>query len=262
MFTSFFTNIDIYSWQIISVLILSGVLVGIINTLAGSGTAISYYLFILLGLPPHIANGTTRPSVILQTLAATLSFKKQNVLDLKKGIKLSIPTVLGSILGASIAVKIDKDIFEIVVGFVMLLMLFFIFYKPEVWIKGKAEKIKEKPSIIQYIVFFAIGVYGGFIHIGVGIFLLAALVLLSGYDLVKANALKVFIVMVYSPVTLIIFMYNNQVNYYLGLIVAIGNIFGGYYASKYAVKWGASFVRWVLIIVVTLYIFDLFNLFY
>ena len=88
------------------------------------------------------------------------------------------------------------------------------------------------------------------------------MVLLSGYDLVKANALKVFIVMIYSPVTLIIFMYNNQVNYYLGLIVAIGNVFGGYYASKYAVKWGAGFVRWVLIVVITLYTIDLFNIFF
>ncbi|HBF89229.1 MAG TPA: hypothetical protein DDX39_11360 [Bacteroidales bacterium] len=261
MIVEFLSSYDIFSWQIIALLIFSGFLVGIINTIAGSGTIISYSFFILLGLPPGISNGTTRLGVILQTLAASLNFKKQNVLDIKKGIILGIPTVIGSIVGAQIAISLNKNIFELIVGFVMILMLFFIFYNPDQWIKGRLDKVKRKPTYIQLLIFFVIGVYGGFIHIGVGIFLLAALVLNAGYDLVKANALKVFIVLLYSPFALAIFMYNNQVEYGMGLISAIGNVFGGYIASQFAVTWGANIIRWMLVIIIVLYTSHLFGLF-
>ena len=95
--------------------------------------------------------------------------------------------------------------------------------------------------------YFAIGTYGGFIHIGVGIFLLSALVLVSGYDLVHANSLKVFIVFIYTPFALSVFILNNEIHYAIGLISAIGNTLGGIIASKYAIKKGAKPLRWILI---------------
>ncbi|MFH2144223.1 MAG: sulfite exporter TauE/SafE family protein [Bacteroidota bacterium] len=255
----YFQSLDILSWQVITLLIIAGFLVGFINTMAGSGTILSYSLFMMLGLPANIANGTIRLGVIMQTLAASLTYKKQKVLDVKKGLWLSISVVIGSILGAQIAVTINKDIFEIVVGGVMIIMLFFIFIKPERWIKGKIGLIKEKPTFVQFIIFFLIGIYGGFIHIGIGIFLLGALVMSAGYDLVKANALKVFIVLLSTPFALAVFMYNGQIHYAMGLIAAIGNALGGIVASHYAVNWGANIIRWILIVVIILYTLKLFS---
>lgn len=247
------SQIDVTSWQIIAILVAAGFMVGIINTLAGSGTIITYSLFMLLGLPANYANGTIRLGVIMQTLAASLTFKKGGVLDYKKGLKLGIPVVIGSIIGAQIASTINKDIFEKVVAGVMIMMLFFIFFDPNKWIEGQAEKRAKKPGFVQILIFLGIGFYGGFIHIGVGFFLLAGLVLNAGYDLVRANALKVFIVLLYSPFALGVFMFNGQVHYAMGLIAAIGNIFGGIVASQFAIKRGAKFLRWVLIIIIILF---------
>ena len=79
----------------------------------------------------------------------------------------------------------------------MLVMLIFILYKPQKYIYGRAE-IAEKPlNWKQVVIFFFIGIYGGFIHMGVGYFLLMGIVVGAGYDLVKANAIKVFIVLIY-----------------------------------------------------------------
>lgn len=255
-------NLDIYSPTIIAILIIAGFIVGVINTIAGSGTAITYSLFMFLGLPITHANGTIRLGVIMQTLAATLSFKKQNVLDLKKGLKLGIPIVVGSIIGAQIAVEINKEIFKIVLAIVMLIMVFFLFKSPKKWLKGQSEKVMAKPTAFQYLVFFLIGIYGGFIHIGVGLFILSALVLNAGYDLVKANALKVMVVFMYSPFALAVFIANGHIHYGMGLIAAIGNVFGGLVASKYAVSWGTGFIRWFLlgvIIVFSGYLLGFFN---
>ena len=247
------TSYDITSWQIITILIVAGFLVGVVNTLAGSGTIITYSLFMLLGLPANFANGTIRLGVIMQTLTATITFKKNNVLDVKKGLVLGIPVVIGSVIGAQIAASIDKDIFEKVVAVVMIVMLFFVFFDSKKWIEGQMDKMKKKTGIIQILLFFFVGFYGGFIHIGVGIFLLAGIVLNAGYDLVRANALKIFIVLLYSPFALLVFILNDQVHYTIGLIAAIGNVLGGIVASHFAVSWGAKFIRYVLIIIIILF---------
>lgn len=238
------------SWLIAIALITSGLLVGFINTLAGGGTIISISLFLFLGLPASVANGTNRIAVFFQTLVSTASFKKQKVLDTRKGLLLGIPTIIGSIIGAEIAVDINEKLFEQAIGVIMLIMLLFIIYKPQTWLKGKAELMNRKISVFQILIFFLIGLYGGFIHVGVGYFILAGLVLNAGYDLVKANALKVFLVLLYAPFTLIVFIYNKQINYEYGLIHAIGNIAGAFIASRFAVSWGANFVRWVIIIII------------
>ncbi|HOW30998.1 MAG TPA: sulfite exporter TauE/SafE family protein [Bacteroidales bacterium] len=245
------------SWLVITALIVSGVFVGFINTLAGGGTIISLSLFMLLGLPANIANGTNRVAVILQNLTSVSQFRKQNLLDFKKANKLAIPTMIGAMVGAQIASDINENIFRKAVAVVMLVMVYFIVTKPSQWLKG-TQALQEKPvSWLQVAIFFLIGVYGGFVQVGVGYFILAGVVLGAGYDLVKANAIKVWIVLLYTPLALIIFILNDQVNWTYGLVHAIGNIIGAFIASRFAVSWGANFVRWVIIVVILVFSSDL-----
>jgi len=89
--------------------------------------------------------------------------------------------------------------------------------------------------------------YGGFIQAGVGFFLLAALVLASGLDLIKANALKVLLVFFYTPFSLAVFIINHQVDYKLGFIVAAGGIAGAWLGARMSVKWGPQVVRIILL---------------
>ena len=81
---------------------------------------------------------------------------------------------------------------------------------------------------------------------------MAGLVLNAGYELVKANALKVFIVLMYTPIAIIIFQINGQINWQYGLTLGAGTMIGGFIASRLAITKGAGFVRWVLIIVILL----------
>ncbi|MCB0804264.1 MAG: sulfite exporter TauE/SafE family protein [Bacteroidales bacterium] len=239
-------------WNEVVTLIVAGLLVGFINTLAGGGSIISLSILMFLGLPANIANGTNRVAIFIQNIAAVGSFRQQKVLDHKKGFWLAIPATVGSILGAWIAVDLNEAIIEKAIAIVMLIMMFVILYKPQRWLKGKEELQHKKVSFWQVLLFFAIGIYGGFLHMGVGYALLAGIVLGAGYDLVKANAIKVFIILIWSPVILLVFMINGQVNYMYGLILSIGNVAGALIASRMAVKKGAAFVRWVIIGVILL----------
>lgn len=241
-------------------LITAGLLVGFINTLAGGGSIISLSVLMMLGLPAPMANGTNRIMITIQTLTATTSFRQQKVLETRKALLLSIPTVVGSLIGAWFAVDIREDLFEIAIGVIMLLMLVFILYKPQKFIYGRTD-ISEKPlTWTTYVTFFFIGIYGGFIHMGVGYFLLAGIVGLAGFDLIKANAIKVFIVLMYAPITFLIFLWYNQVNWKYGLLLSIGAVIGALVASRLAVSKGVGFVKWVIVVVILITSADMFGL--
>ncbi len=237
-------------WYIYFVVIVVGFIAGFINTLAGSGSLLTLPLLMFLGLPANIANGTNRIAILLQNIVGVCTFKKQKVFEFKEGSRLVFPAVLGSVIGAQIAVGFNEELMEKIIGGLLLFMFFIILYKPDKWIKGQVGKTIGKPTIWQMVIFFFIGIYGGFIQAGVGFFLLAGLVLGAGADLIKANALKVFIVLIYTIFALAIFMINQQVNYKIGLILAVGNMAGAFIAAKYAINWGVKFVRYLLLIVI------------
>jgi len=238
------------AWYLYIAVIAAGFAAGFINMLAGSGSLITLPLLIFLGLPANVANGTNRVAILLQNVVGTSSFRRQGVLDVRGGLILAAPAVVGSVLGAQIAVNLNEEVMRTVIGALMVVMMVVILIRPRRWLEGRGEVENHRLSWSQILIFFAIGVYGGFIQAGVGIFLLAGLVLGAGYDLVRGNAVKVLIVLCLTGAALIVFILNDQVVWRIGLILAVGNMLGAWVGARVAVERGAAFVRWVLIAVV------------
>lgn len=239
-----------------------GFVAGFINMFAGSGSLLTLPMLMFLGLPANVANGTNRIAIFLQNVVAVGSYKKQKVLYPKLDYKLALPAVAGSLIGASLAVNINEQMMEYTIAGLLIVMFFFILLKPDRWVKSRAGAAEAKPRVWQYVVFFFIGIYGGFIQAGVGFFLLAGLVLAAGYDLVKANAVKVFIVLIYTAFAIGVFFWNEQINLQAGLILAVGNMLGALVGARFAVKWGARFVRYILLAALlgsALHLLGLFN---
>ena len=139
----------------------------------------------------------------------------------------------------------------------MIAMLAVIVIRPQRWLQGRQTEFAGRPTWIQLLIFFAIGIYGGFIQAGVGIFLLAGLVLAVGYDLVRANAVKLGIVLFYIPFALMVFIKNHQVDLLAGLILGVGNMVGAWVGARTAIQQGAVWVRRLLIAVVLVSAIDL-----
>ena len=199
-----------HEWYFIyPLLILAGFVSGIINTIAGSGSLITLPVLMAFGLPPTVANGTNRIGILLQSLVGSASFKNDRVLDLKTSTHLLIPAILGALLGALIAVDLNEEVMKRTIGGLLLFMFFIVLWKPSSWLREK-QGVPPVPRWLQIITFFLIGIYGGFIQAGVGFFLLGGLVLGSGYQLVKANALKVFITFAFTPIALVVFIVKDR----------------------------------------------------
>jgi uncharacterized membrane protein YfcA len=240
-----------YQWLLLTLVPITGFVAGFINTLAGSGSLITLPVLILLGLPANVANGTNRIGILIQNVVSVATFKRHGALAEGGSMKLVLPSVIGAIIGAQLAVNLDETILRRTIAVLMFVMLAIVLLRPNRWIREHANS-PTPPYFVQFAVFFGIGAYGGFIQAGVGIFLLAGLVLGAGYNLVGANAVKNLIVLVFTAAALAVFVYNDQVRWGLGLLLAVGNAAGAWVAARMAISRGAPFVRWALIVILTL----------
>ena len=234
----------------IAAVIIAGFACGFINTLAGSGSLITLPLLIFLGLPAPVANGTNRVAIVIQNIVAVSSFRAQNVLDIKPAVKYALPAVIGAVLGAQIAVDINAVQMERIIGGLMLALLPFVFWNPKSWLNYRINLVTKRYSFSVASMFFVIGMYGGFVQAGVGIFLLMGLVYAGQFDLIKGNAVKVFIVLCFTVFALGVFLINGHVDWRIGLTLAAGNAMGAMVASRLAVKRGEQFIRWVLLVAI------------
>lgn len=160
------------TWTTAIILIISGIVVGFINTLAGGGTVISISLFMFLGLPPVVANGTNRIPIIFQTITAVILYQKKKLIDWSKGIRLSIPIILGNISGAFLAGALPNKIFSYIFAGIVVLFGVSMLFNPNTWLKeNKALQVKPV-TLIQYVTYYFLGIYAGFVHVGIGYFYL------------------------------------------------------------------------------------------
>ena len=194
------------AWYIYPLAILAGVVAGIINTLAGSGSAVTLPMLVFMGLPPTVANGTNRVGVIVQNVVGIVTFQRRGKLDASGSMWFSAPAVLGAIVGARIAVDLDERTMNYAIGIVMVIILFMVLFDPKQWLREQSEIRAGRPKAWLLLVFFVIGMYGGFIQAGVGIFLLTALVMGAGYALAHANAVKLVIVLAFSIAAILVFI--------------------------------------------------------
>lgn len=248
-------------WYSYLIVVGIGIVAGFINTLAGGGSALTLPFLIFLGLPANVANGTNRISILFQTLTAVYSFHRKKALDTHSGLMPGAASLAGALAGALVAVSLNERLMREIIGITLIIMLLLVIFKPELWVRSKVGHIPARPVWLGFLIFLFIGFYGGVVQAGVGFFLLAGFVLFQGFDLVKANALKVLMVLIYTPVTLIVFMANHQVDYWLGLLLAAGSSFGAWLGVKTAIKAGNEAVRWILILALSVSVIKLFGIF-
>lgn len=228
------------AWQL-AILALVGAAAGFVNTVAGAGSLLSLRALMLFGLPAQVANGTNRVPVVAQSIAATLGFAKHGKLPRAAVLWAAAPASLGALAGALGASFVPER--------PMRLLLIVVLFAVGLW-GLRAPKVPEQaaelddaavlarcraPKVVAWL-FFA-GAYGGFLQAGVGLILLHALSSVGGVDLVRANALKVVVVAVFSVVAAAVFVARGQVAWVAALAMAAGSVVGARLAVAYAIGW-------------------------
>jgi len=229
-----------------------GLVTGFINTLAGSGSLITLPFLMFVGLPADVANGTNRVSILFSTIVGAVTLKRQTKMSLKATGIFIWPAVIAAIGGAWLASELRPQQMELVIGVVLVVMLIPLLLNPKRWLREVSGDYDRKLRPLFVAIFLAIGFYGGFIQAGTGVFFLSALVLLAHYTLPEANVLKNLIVAIYTVPALIIFVVHNQVDWSIGLVLAVGQSTGAWIAGRFAGnnKKAAVYIHILLVVMV------------
>ncbi|MGC1509516.1 sulfite exporter TauE/SafE family protein [Ketobacter nezhaii] len=231
----------------IVLLIVSGIVAGFVNTVAGGGSIFTLPALMLLGMPADIANGTNRVGVFLQSLAGVRGFRQHGKLDQKAIMPILLPTVAGSLIGSWVASVIPVEVLKPVLLGTMIAMTLLIVLKPGTLpaVDEQILTLKEKPIVNLWL--FLAGLYGGFVQAGVGFILLTALAGVLRYDLVRANALKMLCTLVFGGVALLVFIVQGQVLWVPGLILGASTIIGVQLSVRFAISAKQQTLKWILL---------------
>ena len=244
-------------WEI-PLILVTGVFAGFLNTVAGGGSLLSLPVLIFLGLPSAVANGTNRVAVFIQNASAITGFRRKGVSDFGYSALLTLPALAGAWIGARIAIEINPTLFNRILSGIMIVVLFTTLFSPTKKLKGGAANLSLPRKIVGMAAFFLVGIYGGFIQAGVGFIVIAALTLINGFDLVRTNAIKVFVIFFYTIIALIVFIMSRNVDWPLGLTLAVGNATGAWIGSHWAVDKGDKWIKVVLVVTVLAFAIRLF----
>ena len=208
-------------------------LAGIVNTIAGGGTFLTFPALVFVGLPPIVANATSSVAVLPGYLSGTLGYAPEvRSFDRQTLTRLCAVTLAGSTLGALALLVSSNELFAAVVPF-LLLIATIVFY----WgVPIRAYVARLSSSVTPYgsVSLFVVAVYGGYFNGGLGIILLALFAMWGMISVHQMNGLKTALSFVVSAISVVVFAIAGIVAWPQALIMMVGALLGGYLGAPIA----------------------------
>jgi len=231
-------------------LTLSALAAGVINSLAGGGTLLTFSALVTV-VPAVVANATSTVALVPGSLAAAWGYRR-DMRDMDHWAWLLIgPSLVGGIIGSLLVTRLAPKYFSATVPWLILLAtLLFLLQHLIVRLVGIGEEhappTRSKRASLVLFQFF-VAVYGGYFGAGIGILMLSALALMGIKDIRQMNALKNFLAACLNGVSVGVFAAEGKVEWHLALSMAVAAITGGYLGARLGTGLNRDVVRWVVI---------------
>lgn len=233
-------------------LVLSAVGAGVMNAVAGGGTLLTFPA-LLTALSERAANVTSTFALIPGSVGSAWAYRKELAACRKWVWLLTLPSVIGGAIGASLLIRLPPGVFKQVVPWLVLLAALLFLIQPRLsrWIQRRRPSGPPSRRALAVIVLcqLLIGVYGGYFGAGIGILMLSSLGFLGLASIHQMNALKSYLGFVMNAVALGFFVTSGEIHWRYGLIMAASAIVGGYLGARMALRLRPTWVRWIVIVV-------------
>jgi uncharacterized membrane protein YfcA len=224
-------------------LVGAGLVAGFLNTVASSGTAVTLPVMIGLGLHPMLANATNRVPVLLGCVVAVWKFHQAGQMPWKPALRLSVPLLAGAVIGLIAAENLSDMRTIRVTVFALGVAALLVLINPSKWLAVEVTRPPRASGPLIMVAVFAIGAWAGLIVLDSATYMLAVLVLLAGFPIREANAIKVFALGLVALLGTIVFAVKGQIDWLWALPLSLGSIAGSWVGSR--VSLGPNASKWV-----------------
>ncbi len=228
-------------------------LAGIVNSVAGGGTLLTFPALVAAGLSPLVANATSTVALLPGALSSAYGYRREVRGAGRWARLMTLPSLIGGGLGALLLLRTPSATFDAVVPWLVLgATILFLVQRPLLgWVRrhdGTAPATEEslaagRPAPALLVWQLLIGVYGGYFGAGVGILMLAALGFMGFANIHRMNGLKNWSGFCMNAVAAVTFAFSGIVVWPVALSMAVGAIAGGFVGSHMAQRVPQHVVR-------------------
>lgn len=241
---------------------LVSMVAGVVNSIAGGGTLLTFPALVGLGVPPIMANATSTVALWPGAFGSMWGYRSELRGAQRWAVGFAIPSIAGGAVGAILLLRTPAEWFEIVVPWLIFLATGLFMAQgplarrsrrraarqtigsldgplqpsgPETMSRlADAELTRSRPpaSVLAYQ--FLVGIYGGYFGAGVGILMLAALGLMGLTNIHRMNGLKNWGGLCMNATAALLFALSSLVSWPVAGAMAIGAIAGGYGGARVA----------------------------
>ncbi len=237
---------------------LVGAIASGINTVAGGGSLLSFpFLTLGVGIPSLQANATNSASLWPGSLAGAFGFREHIHKTKHYFLKLAVPTLIGSLLGAWLLTVSSAKTFDRVIPFLILLASLLLIAQPK--IKQIALRHdRHTPLWVGVVIQFLVATYGGYFGAGMGIMMLGSFALYMEGNIHELNAVKNWLGLIINLVASTFFAVMGLILWGPFLALTAGALVGGFLAAKWSQRFDSDKLRVVIAaygLVMTVYFF-------
>jgi len=233
------------------VLIILFLITSFIGVVTGSNSLITVPAMFQLGIDPKVAVATNMFGLTFMSIGASIPFLRRRAVDFRKTWPLLAITVIGSALGALLAVVMTAGSLKLTVSVAMIVVAVFILFRRDLGLKHAAA-VSTGAMILTYFLTFALGVYGGLYSGGYITILTTVLVAFFGMTFTEAVASTKVINIFSSMIATVVFIWKGLVDYKLGILLSVTMFIGAYVGAHYASKMNDVWLRRIFLAVVFL----------
>lgn len=232
--------------EILAFLFVAAVAAGFIDAIAGGGGLITIPALLAAGVAPVAAIATNKVQGSFGTAAATWTFWRKGRIDFALLKWPLIAAVVGAVLGAITLSFVDTTWLMVLLPVLLIGIAVYLLVGP----KASDEDVHARLTPFAFgAVAGGIGFYDGFFGPGAGSFYALALVTLLGMGLTRATAHTKALNFASNLISVIVFAIGGHVLWAVGLIMAVGQVLGGWLGSHAAMRFGPRLIRPLLVVI-------------
>lgn len=231
--------------------LLAGVAAGLINTVVGSGTLITFPVLIGAGLSPLTANVSNTVGLLPGSAIGAFGYRLELARQGRRVALLGVASVLGGITGALLLLVLPSAAFDAVIPAVIVLALLLVVFGPAITRKLSSTGREASPDVHWPLAVSVgiCGIYGGYFGAAQGVVLMGLFGLLLADTIQRHNALKIVLAGMVNAVAAVIFMFSAHIDWGAAGLVALGSLIGGYIGAKVGRRLSPRILRAVIVIV-------------